>query len=64
MRDFFEETDVSLPDQIIRRIGEHEILLSFNDDVQAYAFSDWWYSVGIKKFKKWTDNKKNIEEYC
>lgn len=34
-------------------VAEHEILISFNNDDGAYAFHEWWNSVGQKQFVDW-----------
>jgi hypothetical protein len=40
----------------------HEVFLSFNCDVQAEAFCDWWTGEGIEAFEEWTkDNGGNYE---
>lgn len=40
-------------EEITRRIGEHEVFLSFNADNQAYAFHDWITHEGKGLFEKW-----------
>jgi hypothetical protein len=30
--------------------ADHEILMSFNDDVDAYYFETWWNTVGESQF--------------
>ena len=34
------------------RVPEHEVLISFNNDDDAYAFNEWWYKRGKEEFEK------------
>lgn len=47
-----------LPREITTSLGEHDILLSFNNDDTAEMFSDWWYTVGQNMFAKYLRNAK------
>lgn len=47
-----EPDDVSMPSVIKADIPDHVVMLSFNDDDQAYAFHDWWNTEGFKAFQK------------
>lgn len=38
--------------------AEHEIFLSFNEDVHAEIFSDWWYLEGLNHFNKFAIEKR------
>ena len=58
---FFEKDDVTTPSSITRDIYDHEVLLSFNDDFQGYAFADWWTDIGIEAFEQWIN--ENGERY-
>lgn len=42
-----------LPRQITRDIYEHEVLLSFRNDLGAYLFDEWWNSSGKVEFERW-----------
>jgi hypothetical protein len=45
------------PQDIRVDIAEHQILLNFNDDEGALAFSDWWsYEGGSELFAQWVQN--------
>jgi len=33
-------------------IPEHEVLISFNNDDDAYAFHEWWQKRGKEDFEK------------
>ncbi len=35
------------------RVAEHEILLSFEYDQGAEAFSEWWREEGERRFRGW-----------
>lgn len=41
---------VSMPSQITQKLAAHEVMLSFREDDDAYAFSDWWEVEGKYKF--------------
>ncbi len=38
---------------IQRYLWDHEIFLSFNDDMGAEAFDVWWEEVGQEVFAQW-----------
>ena len=59
--EFFTSDDVSIDETLMVELPIHQVLLSFNGDVQAEGFVDWWNGPGIKSFKKWCD--KNGENY-
>lgn len=43
---------------IIRRnVPDHQVLIVFDDDEDAYAFRDWLFNKGFKKFAKQTDRE-------
>lgn len=45
------------------RLAEHEFMLSFNNDVGAYAFSDWWATKGRSLYENYVaDNLDKINE--
>ena len=44
---------------VFRKCFEYEILLSFNDDVGAYAFHDFWAEQGEKAFDKYFEKNKS-----
>jgi len=45
------------------RLGEHEILLSFRDDLGAEAFYDYWLTEGRKVFDQWCEDQNATEGY-
>lgn len=47
--------------EFTRHLAEHEIMLSFVNDVGAEMFTDWWNSEGVYEFEAWV--KENKEEY-
>jgi len=49
------------PREIDRSIHEHEIFLSFVNDVDAEMFNDWWNTDGFKAFEKWAT--KHAKDY-
>jgi hypothetical protein len=57
MSDEFE-TAHSLKREAHHSVAEHEILISFNNDSAATAFSDWWQDHGAAEFHKWAQLNK------
>lgn len=47
---------VELKQEINTRMAEHEILLSFNGDMDAAAFQDWWYAKGQELYEEYAEN--------
>jgi hypothetical protein len=43
------------------RLAEHQILLSFNNDEDAYPFEDWWYEEGFEMYQKYVERMKEEE---
>lgn len=43
----------TLPRQIVRYLGEHEHLISFEGDDTAVGFEDWWATEGEAAFLAW-----------
>lgn len=41
--------------------AEHEVWLSFSDDLDAEIFHDWLYSQGFDSFKKFKED--NLDNY-
>ncbi len=43
-----------------RRVPEHEIYLSFNNDEDAEDFYYWFYveEIGLKLFEKWVEENR------
>ena len=35
------------------RPAEHEIFLSFNDDIDAEIFYNWWHKTGLDQYKQY-----------
>lgn len=51
---------ISVNNPIERRPAEHEIFLTFTDDLDAEIFYDWLYIQGFDSFKKYKeDNQHN-----
>ena len=38
--------------------AEHEIFLSFNDDIDAEIFYDWWHKTGLAQYKQYWKNQQ------
>lgn len=54
MMNFDIDTDVTIEQEQIRRdVHDHEVFLSFTDDVHAYAFEEWLKDAGFSSFKEW-----------
>lgn len=55
---------VSFPEEIVRRLYDHEILLSFYDDEASLKFDEWWNEVGMYEFGAWLASQglKNLLE--
>ena len=49
---------------VFRKCFEHEILLSFYDDVGAYAFREWWDDVGSKQMFEWMKGHDEHSGQC
>ena len=49
----FKDVDLFNHDGYGRPLGEHETLLSFNNDGGNYAFNDWWNIEGSALFNEW-----------
>ena len=45
-------TKVSLDSETTVHFGDHETLMSFNDDEGNYAFQVWWNIKGSELFSK------------
>lgn len=43
-------------------LAEHEVLLSFVDDIDAELFSEWWNSTGFDLFKVYGEKEKADRE--
>lgn len=46
---------VDMPERIERDIAEHEVFLSFYDDIGAEAFHEWWEEEGSARFREWCE---------
>jgi len=44
------------------RMPEHEVLLSFNDDVDAEHFEYWWNDIGLSEFSEWRYGMEGKDE--
>lgn len=53
---------VEIQQEIFRRLAEHEVFLSFTDDIGAEAFQDWWYNFGAELFGQWYEENKELFE--
>ena len=40
--------------EISREIHDHEVFFAFRNDSDAEAFINWWNTIGLKDFKRWT----------
>ena len=41
--------------------AEHEIFLSFTDDLDAEIFYNWWRETGLEQFKQYWINQNKEE---
>lgn len=46
---------VTMENEKIIHLADHEILLSFENDSGAERFFDWWYMEGLKAFDSFCD---------
>lgn len=46
-------TKVAMPEQIIHRLAENQVMLSFLYDDDALAFREWWQAKGSTAFALW-----------
>lgn len=46
-------------DTIERRVRDHEIFLSFNNDSDAEMFYDWWHKEGKYQYFAYCRNPEN-----
>lgn len=46
---------MDITDEIRSRVPEHQVLLSFNNDSDAFEFHDWWYESGRVLFVAWQE---------
>ena len=44
---------IDQPQEIVREIHEHEVLLSFNSDMDAAKFDEWFNGEGKLLFEDW-----------
>jgi len=40
-------------EDVCHRVPEHEVLIQFNNDDDAYAFNEWWNIRGKEDFEKY-----------
>jgi hypothetical protein len=50
-----------MPDQIKRDIREHEVMLSFNSDIGAVIFHEWWVTEGEAAYQAYAE--KHAESF-
>lgn len=56
-------TDHNIKEEKTVRVSEHEVLLSFNNDGGAYAFQEWWPTVGFAWYQAWVlENVDSLSE--
>ena len=55
------DTSYTMPDQIKRDIHDHEIMLSFNSDVGAVIFHEWWVTEGEAAYQAYAE--KHAENF-
>lgn len=56
-----EFNEPNINNEITMTPAEHEIFLSFTDDMDAEIFYNWWYETGLKQFKQYWTNQQNEE---
>jgi hypothetical protein len=60
-----EEIEMHKPDlnrDRILRTAPHEILLSFNADMDAAMFDLWWEKRGWKAFEEWEKSQRELDD--
>lgn len=55
------DVEVSLERDTVVRLADHEILLSFTNDIGAVAFDRWWHEIGHAQFEKWSAKQPKDE---
>lgn len=45
--------------QITYDVPNHQVLLSFNGDLDAYGFHHWWENEGLDIFLRWMDAQED-----
>lgn len=56
------QIDPNIERTIMRDVFEHEIFLSFVNDLDAEMFENWWFLQGKSKFNQWVkENRENYE---
>ena len=53
---------ITVKDFVEKRVAEHEIFLSFNNDEDAECFLVWWGRTGQSDFKAWAEPRDNPYE--
>lgn len=48
-------TRVDMPREIDRSIADHEVMMSFKHDTDAFAFDEWWHLEGRYAFNEWLE---------
>jgi len=49
-------TDVSFPREFpSQRLAEHEVFMSFTNDIDAERFDEWWNTEGSAYFQKYVE---------
>lgn len=49
--------------EIKRKVYEHEVLFSFNGDISAEIFHDWWHLKGEELWLEWyEENRKDYND--
>jgi hypothetical protein len=56
----FKRVDLKQEKQV--HFAEHEILLSFYDDLGAEAFQEWWNEVGSESFAEWIKRNSKYDD--
>lgn len=57
------DQDITVSNETQVRLPEHEVLVSFNSDWMAEAFSDWWGAIGQLKFIDWVGKELDHGNY-
>ena len=56
-----EFNEPTISNEITMTPADHEIFLSFTEDVDAEIFHNWWLETGLKQFKQYWTNQQNEE---
>ena len=51
----------NMPRERTVRFSEHEVYISFNDDLGAELFDAWWQEAGLTHFRNWVSHQEKAD---